>query len=120
MKNSDFSYLYGSISYLFGYEKNRCFLLKLDCLPQLPSMVCGATQRCEQGARDEKTTASLHGYGAQAQQRSPCAPTPGYGDARSTRKRKSPRYGGDQSSAVTRVDLLQQVVDLVVCRSQLK
>jgi hypothetical protein len=24
-KNSDFSYLYGSISYLFGYEKNRCF-----------------------------------------------------------------------------------------------
>jgi hypothetical protein len=27
LKNSDFSYLYGSISYLFGYEKNRCFFL---------------------------------------------------------------------------------------------
>ena len=26
-KNSGFSYLYGSISYLFGYEKNRCFSL---------------------------------------------------------------------------------------------
>jgi hypothetical protein len=24
---SGFSYLYGSISYLFGYEKNRCFFL---------------------------------------------------------------------------------------------
>ena len=28
LKNSDLSYLYGSISYLFGYEKNRCFFLK--------------------------------------------------------------------------------------------
>jgi len=27
LKNSGFSYLYGSISYLFGYEKNRCFSL---------------------------------------------------------------------------------------------
>jgi hypothetical protein len=27
LKNSDFSYLYGSISYPFGYEKNRCFFL---------------------------------------------------------------------------------------------
>jgi hypothetical protein len=27
LKNSGFSYLYGSISYLFGYEKNRCFFL---------------------------------------------------------------------------------------------
>jgi hypothetical protein len=27
LKNSDFEYLYGSISYLFGYEKNRCFFL---------------------------------------------------------------------------------------------
>ncbi len=27
MKNSDFSYVYGSISYLFGYEKNGCFFL---------------------------------------------------------------------------------------------
>ena len=31
LKNSGFSYLYGSISYLFGYEKNRCFSLML-CL----------------------------------------------------------------------------------------
>ena len=30
LKNSDFSFLYGSISYLFGYEKNRCFFLMLD------------------------------------------------------------------------------------------
>jgi hypothetical protein len=29
LKNSGFSYLYGSISYLFGYEKNRCFSLML-------------------------------------------------------------------------------------------
>ena len=29
LKNSDFSYLCGSISYLFGYEKNRCFFLML-------------------------------------------------------------------------------------------
>jgi hypothetical protein len=27
LKNSGFSYLYGSISYLFGYEKNRYFFL---------------------------------------------------------------------------------------------
>ena len=27
LKNSNFSYLYGSISYLFGCEKNRCFFL---------------------------------------------------------------------------------------------
>ena len=27
LKNSDFSYLCGSISYLFGYEKNRYFFL---------------------------------------------------------------------------------------------
>jgi hypothetical protein len=27
LKNSGFSYHYGSISYLFGYEKNRCFFL---------------------------------------------------------------------------------------------
>ena len=27
LKNSGFSYLYGSVSYLFGYEKNRCFSL---------------------------------------------------------------------------------------------
>ena len=27
LKNIGFSYLYGSISYLFGYEKNRCFFL---------------------------------------------------------------------------------------------
>jgi len=27
LKNSGFSYLYGSISYLFGYKKNRCFFL---------------------------------------------------------------------------------------------
>jgi hypothetical protein len=27
LKNSGFSYFYGSISYLFGYEKNRCFFL---------------------------------------------------------------------------------------------
>ena len=27
LKNSGFSYLYGSISSLFGYEKNRCFFL---------------------------------------------------------------------------------------------
>jgi hypothetical protein len=30
LKNSGFSYLYGSISYLFGYEKNRCFFLMLS------------------------------------------------------------------------------------------
>jgi len=29
LKNSGVSYLYGSISYLFGYEKNRCFSLML-------------------------------------------------------------------------------------------
>ena len=27
LKNSDFSYLYGSISYLFGYENIGCFSL---------------------------------------------------------------------------------------------
>ena len=31
LKNSWFSYLYGSISYLFGYEKNRCFFLMIQC-----------------------------------------------------------------------------------------
>jgi hypothetical protein len=32
LKNSDFEYFYGSISYLFGYEKNRCFFLMIYTL----------------------------------------------------------------------------------------
>ena len=35
LKNSGFSYLYGSISYFFGYEKNRCFLASDSLAPQL-------------------------------------------------------------------------------------
>ena len=38
LKNSDFSYLYGSISYLFGYEKNRCFFLMV---PDIVMKQCG-------------------------------------------------------------------------------
>ena len=33
LENNGFSYLYGSISYLFGYEKNRCFFLMKEKLP---------------------------------------------------------------------------------------
>ena len=41
MKNSGFSYLYGSVSYLFGYEKNRCFSLMMG---ERAGSIC--TRRC--------------------------------------------------------------------------
>ena len=43
LKNSDFAYLYGSISYLFGYEKNRCFfLMEAQCCVSGSSTFPGA------------------------------------------------------------------------------
>ena len=38
LKNSGFSYLYGSISFLFGSEKNRCFFLMRGKL--MSSLLC--------------------------------------------------------------------------------
>jgi hypothetical protein len=48
-KNSGFSYLYGSISYLFGYEKNRCFSLMWL---QKPSILRACVREEDAGGRE--------------------------------------------------------------------
>ena len=86
LKNSDFSYLYGSISYLFGYEKNRCFFLMhrvgrrrgrltSSARQSLQSLVMqssapapGAQSTCDSalGYRGQNLTVIEHALGAQS------------------------------------------------------
>ena len=59
LKNSGVSYLYGSISYLFGYEKNRCFSLMVVLCSKLKQFQSKILRKWVQGLGVEQRAATF-------------------------------------------------------------